>query len=716
MNNSEQAPTAGGTATRYPSLKALREEHAGLLRRRSFSEGRTEFVADVERFLELAQATGELLESYDDRSSVQSLLDYWINILQRAGREVRDLTLAPFDPAQLDKQVAPELGDELYPYQQDSQLVVRQGLIDQCLDRLRERCLLVVAGPAGSGRSTLVRTGLLPVLQAGGLPGSEDFKCVMIAPGSDPSATLARLREATDRAAREPSICIVDHFEHVFVRWDERQRQAFIDYLVELAEKPDTSHIVILIMRSDFLPHAAKVKALQPWFDRCVVRVKPFDARELHEVIEKPATAIGLKFEDGLTEQLVEDVLGDPAALALLHFSLQKLWEKRTRHLIMWDAYCAVGGAETLERSLEDFYQRLSPREQAMVKRILLRLIRPGLGREITTQTVPQPLLYETGDAHDQVDDLLKGLMHSGFVRLVKDETSSDLQVAVSHEALTFHWPRLMDWLSEERDAQRRRLRLTDAAKAWRDRGKDPGALWRGLLLEEAQGYQDMDELERDFVEASPLSEKKRTTRRIQLYSLATLATIVIAGLIVAVLAVDNMNAKREQRLTESHNAELEDANEFLQLAYDDSIRQSAEVRRRMMQLVTERGFRLLERGDLSGSILWSIEAWKSESGSEALQKLHRIRIGAGLSQMPRLARQWSHEKLFASHTEFSPDGRYLATARGSTDGDQGQVQGWDSQAGGNKPEALAAVAKALELYPPLKADADKFIAQYHLR
>jgi len=534
------------SASRFPSFAPLRTAHSELLKRHRESGNTPEFLAEVETFIRRGQATGALLDAEDDRWASQSLLDYWVSMMYRAGHEPPEATLAEFDPA-----LAPELDDVLCPYvgldafREGNHNVFfgRQRLVEEMVGWLKENSLLAVVGASGSGKSSLVRAGLLPALKAGAVPGSQGWHYYpTMVPGSSPLANLVRLvlnelieliePSNVDEAEsvqhhlarcqqepghlfhlinefhRAPIVLVVDQFEELFTLCDDDSvRQAFIDNLLGLVQSSEASearHIVILTMRIDFEPHVARLPTFQPLFEEAQVRVTPLNAGELREAIEGPAELVGLKFEEGVVDALLQDILGEPAALPLLQFTLLKLWESREHNRVTWEAYRRLGGGRlALARSADQFYEGLIPEEQMTTRRILLRMVRPGEGLEITSNRIRRQTLYQAGEARDRIDRVLDKLVQARLVCLTKGDTLADVQVEVAHEALVRNWPRLVDWLEEEREEMRRRLRLTAAAEQWAALGRDTEALLRGSLLDEALRYEDLNELEDEFVRAS---------------------------------------------------------------------------------------------------------------------------------------------------------------------------------------------------------------------
>jgi tetratricopeptide (TPR) repeat protein len=543
---------ASVSASPFPSHTELRKAHSELLKRYQ-DEGETpEFWAEVEAFILRGRATGSLLDADSERWDSQSLLDYWATLMYRAGRPAPNATLAAFDPTllpNLDDSQCPYLGLSAFQEADRDHFFGRERLVEDMLHRLGEgQRFLAVIGPSGSGKSSLVLAGLLPALKGGKLPGSDSWRYFpRLVPGSDPLTSLALAlkpdwaepdwvsRQATafrqepvhlSRLVQEygtsPAVLVVDQFEEVFTLCnDDEARQAFAVNLAQLVQHPGDRHTVILTLRSDFEPQVARLSALQPLMEQPVVRVTPtpLSARDLARAIEKPAEHVGLKFEEGLVDDLVREVLGEPAALPLLQFTLLKLWESRDRNRVTRAAYAKVGGSRlALARSADELYSKLIPEDQEMARRIFLRLVSPGDGFEVLRDRVRRDSLLPLG-ALDRVERVLDKLVEARLICLTKGVTAADDQVEVVHEALVRNWPKFTEWLNEEHERRRQRWRLTAAAELWLAHGKDPGGLLGGSLLEEARRYKDRSPLENEFVQASQelaeeeLREKMATQR-----------------------------------------------------------------------------------------------------------------------------------------------------------------------------------------------------------
>ena len=388
------------------------------------------------------------------------------------------------------------------------------------VEHLRQQPFLTVMGPLGSGKSSLVLGGLVPSLRSGVLPGSERWRYYpSFNPGADPLASLALavgapfaddsgplnaddLIRFIDGAGEEPAVLIVDRFEELFTLCPSpERREAFADVLLGLVTSVK-KHIVLATLRSEFEAQIAALPQLHAAFGAAQFRLPPLSASELHDAIVEPAQIVGLKFEPGLVERLVKEILGEPAGLPLLQFTLLKLWDLRDRNRLTLDAYRKIGGGRlALARTADEVYAQLSPEEQATLKTLVLMMVRPAAGMEVVTSSVRRSDAYAKAD-RATVDHVLGSLIAARLVRIVPSNVG-DRRIELAHGALVSNWPRMVEWLDEERIATRRRVRLTTAAEQWRAHGRDPGGLLGGSLLEEAKTYTDLTDFEKEFVAAS---------------------------------------------------------------------------------------------------------------------------------------------------------------------------------------------------------------------
>jgi hypothetical protein len=528
----------------FVSLTSLRTAHNQLLNKHRQFGSTPAFLAGASAFIEQGRIAGALLDREEERAVAQSLLDYWTAILYRAGAEPPESALVEFD-----WNLAPELPDEMCPYMgldafSESEQGVffgRERLVEEAVRMLSRGRLLAAVGPSGSGKSSLVLAGLLPALKEAALPDSlQGHHAQRMVPGSQPMANLARALYALqlepgvdadtwsaqhavlltqdperlpgliDHDNAAPLVLVVDQFEEVFTLCvDDAARHAFVACLLALFQMPGRSHTLILTLRADFESLVSRLPELQAPFERHLLRVTPLNAAELRASIESPADLIGLKFEHGLVDTLLHDILGEPAALPLLQFTLLKLWEHRERNYITWDAYRRLGGGRlALANSADAFFDSLIPEQQVTARRILLRLVRAGDGLEITSNRVRLDSFYRGGEAGERVTLVLEKLVDARLVRVTQSDVASDTQVEIAHEALVRNWPRLVAWLEEERESIRQRQRLTSAAEQWAALGRAEGALLPDALLHEAGRFVEttgieLSDLEIEFLQAS---------------------------------------------------------------------------------------------------------------------------------------------------------------------------------------------------------------------
>jgi uncharacterized protein YpmB len=283
---------------------------------------------------------------------------------------------------------------------------------------------------------------------------------------------------------------------------------------------------------------------------------------------------VGLKFEEGLVDKLVGDVLGEPAALPLLQFTLLKLWENREHNRVTWEAYRQLGGGRlALARSADEFYNKLIPQEQYTVKRILLRMVRPSDGLEVTSNRIPRKELYRSGEATDQIDIALAKLIKERLVRLTMGDTPENTQVEIAHEALIRNWPRLVEWLDQERINIRQRLRLTATAEQWQLRKRDRSILMRGDLLKEVQLYEDLNDLELTFIRCSKRAEIKKQS----ILGISVLVVVIMLSCLSMFGFSEAEKAKSEkhekEQLLEDAKKELAKRSSIIQFANSETAR-----------------------------------------------------------------------------------------------------------------------------------------------
>ncbi|CAN5649845.1 hypothetical protein BH24ACT13_BH24ACT13_11530 [soil metagenome] len=437
-------------------------------------------------------------------------------------------------PGDVDRVVCPYKGLAFFDVIDAPYFFGRERLVARLTARLVDAPLLAVVGASGSGKSSVVRAGLVAAVGAGTLPGSERWHTVLTTP-TQPSPELP-----SDGAR---TLLVVDQFEELFTTLPPLQREEYAGWLGASAAADDVT--VVVTVRSDYFGHASAYPGLAELMAANTVLVGEMSPEELAQAVELPAAAAGLELEPGLAQAVAGDVVGEPGGLPLLSTALLSLWERRDGRRLSLAAYHELGGVRTAVAQLADAaYARLTPAQQSVARRILRRLADPGESGESVRRRAPlEELAADTDlDARTVLDTLAAR-------RLL---TVSKTHAEVAHEALLREWPRLRGWLDEDESGRRLRRHLGPAAADWQRAGRDTGELYRGLRLTAAldllrDNPDDLTELERDFLRVSQeaaRAEAERRRRSIRwLRGLAAgLAGVLVLALFTAWVAVDRRN------------------------------------------------------------------------------------------------------------------------------------------------------------------------------
>jgi DNA-binding SARP family transcriptional activator/WD40 repeat protein len=425
----------------------------------------------------------------------------------------------------------------------------RERLVAELVARAVGAPLLGVVGPSGSGKSSVVKAGLLPALAGGVLPGSEEWPQVVMRPGEHPTRELRSA--GLDASPREPVVLVVDQFEEVFAACrDEHERAAFIDALVRTAHGRDGEGLVVLAVRADFYGRCATYPTLSKLLGANHVLVGPMQRDELRRAIEQPARRVGLHVEPELADALLADVEDEPGALPLLSTALLELWQRRDGRRLRHATYERTGGVRgAVARLAEEAFGGLEPAQQGIARAVLLRLAGEGAGGAVVRRRVALAELEGQGDEEDLAAVL-------GVLTERRLLTMSATRVEVAHEALLREWPRLRGWLEEDAQGRRVQRHLADAARDWDERGRDPGDLYRGarlaVALEWRGGHEhELNATERAFLEAGRAAGHRAQRRlRIVLAGVAALLAVAVAGGLVAMH--QRSTARSEARAAEA--------------------------------------------------------------------------------------------------------------------------------------------------------------------
>lgn len=334
-------------------------------------------------------------------------------------RAIKGLPPSSEEPSSTARDVCPYRGLETFDEEHAEFFFGRERDIQRVLEKLKSARFLAVLGPSGSGKSSLVRAGVIPSLRDGGLPGSNEWEIRVLRPGADPITDLAAKIKTLNAEASMKSLCddmladaktlhrefalaltlrpqvkrivlVVDQFEEVFtVCSDEKTRAQFLANLLFASGIPDGPCVVLPTMRADFYGKCAAYPELSARIAAQQFLVSPMDEAMLRQAIEQPARRVGLQFEPGLIEVILEDLSDQPGALPLLEHALFELWNQRWRSTLTHDGYQKTGGvAGAIAKRAQAIYDDFTPEQQQAARRIMLRLVQPGEGTEDTRRRV----------------------------------------------------------------------------------------------------------------------------------------------------------------------------------------------------------------------------------------------------------------------------------------------------------------------------------------
>lgn len=390
---------------------------------------------------------------------------------------------------------------------------------------------LAIIGASGSGKSSILRAGLIPALKRG--QTSMDSGAVhVITPTTHPLEALAvslthsdeslkatalllddlasdprSLHLAASRAVQSQGLSylllVVDQFEELFsLCHDDSERQAFVDNLLYAATTPGPT-VVVISLRADFYAHCAPYENLRQALCQQQEYIGAMSADELRQAIEEPARRGRWELEPGLVDLLLREVGNEPGALPLLSHSLLETWQRRRGRCLTLAGYGESGGVHgAISRTAETTFNQLPPKQQAIARNIFLRLTELGEGTQDTRRRATLSELITRPQDAPLVQAVLKRLADARLV------TVSQESAEVAHEALIREWATLLEWLNENREGLRLHRQLTRAAQEWNKLDRDSEALYRGARLAQALEWAnthrgDLNRLERAFLEAS---------------------------------------------------------------------------------------------------------------------------------------------------------------------------------------------------------------------
>lgn len=379
----------------------------------------------------------------------------------------------------------------LRPFQQDESLLFfgRRQQIAELMDRLHDTRFLGIVGSSGCGKSSLIRAGLMPRLEAGFLVENRDrWFFATMTPGSEPLDRLAAcfnlpvtaIEEegafaitahlaAADASGDRNCFILVDQFEELFrfAAVNRDQAADFVQILLSLVSQRDFPVFVAITMRSDFLGECDAFTGLPEALNRSQYFVPRLNRQQRREAVEGPVKLFRQTMTPQLLDRLINDVGDEPGQLPVLQHALLRTWEQWTAQgaggPLDLHHYEAIGGIkEALSRDAE---AALRPESTALAERVFRRLTTTdGANRRVRRPALISELEAVTGASRAQIREVLEPFHRRSFV-VIYDRPGGDHLIDISHESLIAQWDRLKQWVDAEAESKRVYLDLVTAVE-----------------------------------------------------------------------------------------------------------------------------------------------------------------------------------------------------------------------------------------------------------
>lgn len=432
----------------------------------------------------------------------------------------------------------------------------RHELIAELVECVASDNLILVVGPSGIGKSSVVKAGLIPAIRSGALGGPQDWLVTDMFPGSEPFRELAgalervAVRAPTDEIERlrageislagacehllggERCLIVVDQLEELFTHTaDGKDRDIFLSMLSELAREPPIGVRVVATLRADFLDRPLDHAEFGSAIRKRIVTVQALSLEELSDAVRLPAEQVGISVDADLVAAITKDAADEPGALPLLQYTLADLFDSRTRDRLTVTDYRGSGGVVgAVGRRAEDVYLELSPDLRATARSIFLSLVTVDEESEDTRRRVRLQELEQLSQGRHHVYEVLEAFGQARLLTFDRSPVSRGPTVELAHEAILREWDRLASWIDAVRDDLLIRRRVATAAREWNGADQDASYLIEGTHLVQTEDWFErtglvLTGIEQDFLdrsrEAFDISERKRRkTRRLAITGL----------------------------------------------------------------------------------------------------------------------------------------------------------------------------------------------------
>gem|GEM_PF-1808948 len=590
----------------------------------------------------------------------------------------------------------------------------REKVLEELLERLSSSPRFIGArGRSGGGKSSLLQAGLIPRMHKGSFPGSDRWDIILIRPGERPFERLEEaglkdissgLVEATrswhrDHPGSERLFLILDQFDEFLTVCPKKTRDEFLESLSELLERLELPVTVLLSIRDDFLDRLSDAAPfLKRWVETEFINLaSDLNEEEIRAIIERPAAQVGLKFEKGLIDTIIDDVMqaspgvndgeARSSILPLLESSLTKLCDAcRDRCIATHKDYVDIGKLSgELPSWAEKAYERLSiDGLGTSVRSVLIELVSLGDDKQGIPDSRRRRPLQAIAPEEGQREAAHRVVQRLADARLVTtsfDRRNKQICIEIIHDALIRDWKRLQQWLDEgERSFLAWKREMEKRAQAWEDSSdqeakRDEGRLLRGSDLSDAQSWLQMRagdigqkgqkyiaaslrfmESERELKEQER-AERERSERRKkrQMYLVSFLLLLLLIAILLVGLALNEKTEEVMARSLASQSEQNDDISQAVLLAVESlwhkETPEGISALRRSLDFLP----RSLEHNSSINCMAFSPEGSRLATGSEDnMTRLWDVETGKQRWQLK--------DDSPVNALAFSPDGRMLAT------------------------------------------------------
>ena len=398
----------------------------------------------------------------------------------------------------------------------------REKLTTKLIEAVNQNNLLLVLGASGSGKSSVVRAGVMTQIDS---RSTNAYEACLFIPNRDPFVSWHRsllsanqeiftesevefiLQGKEDtfnqaitllKSKHSPWLMVIDQFEELFTICQNLEtRRNFIQGMMQIAQDPDPSIKLILTMRSDFIEEFSAYPQFAELAEKNINLVADMQPEELRQAIEQPAANHGVVFEPGLVAEIIQDVQGQAGSLPLLQYTLDLLWQDddlsdRTLNIITYRNLGGVTGA--LQKHVNEIYDQFTPEQQLATKQIFLRLVNVvgQVGQENSEEirSTVSRRAYKSEFTETQLETV-NLLINKKLLVSNDQEQQKQSTVEIAHEALLTSWKELQDWITDARNTITLHSRLAEDAANWQllkksNQQQANEELWTGSKLEKA--------------------------------------------------------------------------------------------------------------------------------------------------------------------------------------------------------------------------------------